>query len=402
MKIVIHDRPGYAFAVQLSQALAQRGHSVYHLHDTRFQSPQGAFLETIAFGGGGHFKRLGLQLDRPFQKYNLLQRRFQERAYGRLVSRKLAELQPDVVMSANTPPDAQMPIFQHCRRHGIRFVSWVHDIHASAITAVLNRKLAGLGSLVGRYYEHLERQTIVGSDAVVVITHDFLSLTDRWDIPRAKVTVIPNWAPLADLPVRPRHNTWTASHNLDDYFCFLYAGTLGLKHNPALLLQLAQHFQDKATVRVVVASEGLGADWLREQKIRHQVDNLILLDFQPLDIFPDMLAGGDVLLGILTPEAGTYSVPSKVLSYLCAQRPVLLAVPQDNLAARIIADEQAGLVVAATQPDAFFAAAERLYTKPAWRAEFGRHGRAYAERSFDIEHICFQFERVLEGSDHAA
>jgi hypothetical protein len=44
-------------------------------------------------------------------------------------------------------------------------------------------------------------------------------------------------------------------------------------------------------------------------------------------------------------DAGTLSVPSKVQPYLCAGRPILLAAPAENLAARIVARENAGLVV---------------------------------------------------------
>ncbi|MCE0445535.1 hypothetical protein LT493_12320 [Streptomyces tricolor] len=56
-----------------------------------------------------------------------------------------------------------------------------------------------------------------------------------------------------------------------------------------------------------------------------------------------MLGTGDVLVVLLGPDAGQFSVPSKTLSYLCAGRPVLGLMPADNLAARLL--RQAGSAV---------------------------------------------------------
>ena len=55
--------------------------------------------------------------------------------------------------------------------------------------------------------------------------------------------------------------------------------------------------------------------------------SLRCLGFQPFEVLPDVLGSADVLVAILEPDAGVFSVPSKVLSYFCAGRPVLLAVP---------------------------------------------------------------------------
>ena len=92
-----------------------------------------------------------------------------------------------------------------------------------------------------------------------------------------------------------------------------------------------------------------------------------------------MLASGDVLVGILDEEAGVFSVPSKTLSYLCAARPLLLAVPKDNLAARITRQQGAGITVAPKDMEGFLAAAGFLHASPDEREEFGKKARAYAE-----------------------
>jgi glycosyltransferase involved in cell wall biosynthesis len=109
-----------------------------------------------------------------------------------------------------------------------------------------------------------------------------------------------------------------------------------------------------------------------------------------------------VLLAILEPDAGVFSVPSKVLSYLCAARPLLLAVPQENLAAKIVAQNKAGLVVNPEDTAAFIQAAVLLREDSGLREELGRNGRNYAETHFNIEKITNKFEAVLKQTNPIA
>ena len=104
-----------------------------------------------------------------------------------------------------------------------------------------------------------------------------------------------------------------------------------------------------------------------------------------------------MLLAILEREAGVLSVPSKVLSNMCAGRPQLLAVPPENLASQLLLREQAGLCVAPDDEAAWLQAAERLLVDEPLRRRLGANARAYAERAFDIERITDRFEALLTG-----
>ena len=170
-------------------------------------------------------------------------------------------------------------------------------------------------------------------------------LSKQLGIPTDKIYVIENWAPIDELPLRPRANEWARQHGLVDKRVVLYSGTLGLKHDPGAIVQLARHFSNQDDVEVVVVSEGRGADWLRRRREEERLSNLRLLPFQPYADLPDVLASGDVLLTLLEADAGAFSVPSKVLSYLCAGRALLAAVPSDNLAAEVVRRSGGGVLV---------------------------------------------------------
>jgi glycosyltransferase involved in cell wall biosynthesis len=331
----------------------------------------------------------GLALPAPIDKQAFVRRWQQERAYGRLAAATLRDFLPDVVLSANTPLDAQRHLLKVSREVGARFVFWVQDLIGLAAERLLREKVPVAGAVVGAHYARMERTLLERSDALVLITDDF-----RGAVPAIRrhpdAHTIPNWAPLGEVPPRPRANAWAEAQRLPERLRFVYSGTLGMKHNPALLLGLAERFPE---AEVVVISQGAGSEWLRER--RGGASNLRLLPFQPFEDLPDVLGAADVLVAVLEPDAGVFSVPSKVLTYLCAGRPLLLAVPPENLAARIVAEHEAGLVAPPENADAFLAAAADLVADAERRASFGANARAYAERHFAIDAIADRFESVL-------
>jgi glycosyltransferase involved in cell wall biosynthesis len=252
-----------------------------------------------------------------------------------------------------------------------------------------------VGEPLGRLFVRTERNLLVLSDSVVTISPDFVRTLSEWGLSTERISVIENWAPLEELPHRSRQSSWSTTHGLADKTTFLYSGTLGRKHDPTLLLELAVRFRHRPDVVLVVISEGQAAEWLAVQKESLALDNLVLLPFQPYDALPDVLGSADVLVVILERDAGVFSVPSKVLTYQCAGRPLLAAVPPENLAGRIIAESECGLVFDSDDREGFLAAAEKLAADEDLRIRLGRNGRTYAEATFDIGVIADRFETVL-------
>ncbi|MCW5936362.1 MAG: glycosyltransferase family 4 protein [Fimbriimonadaceae bacterium] len=390
MRILVHDFSGHPFQVELSRSLARRGHETVHAFSSSFLTPKGALARRE--DDPAMFQSFPITLPGGFDKTDMRKRRQADIEHGRRAVAKIEEMRPDIVLCANTPLDALVPMQKATHRVGGKFVFWVQDLIGEAVKRLLGAKIPVVGGLVGDYYINMEKTALRKSDAVVVISEDF-----RPFIPAepSRVHVIENWAPLADMPVRDRKNPWGAKHGLADTTNVLYSGTLGMKHNPELLIQLALRAQEQPDVRVIVVSEGASVEFLKKRIGETGLKNVVLLPFQPFEDMPDMLGTADVLVAILEPDAGVFSVPSKVLTYLCAARALLLAVPPENLAARIVKENNAGFVVSPLDQDGFVAASQELLSDRAGREAKGLNARAYAERTFDIERITDLFEKVL-------
>ena len=77
----------------------------------------------------------------------------------------------------------------------------------------------------------------------------------QWNVDH-KTIVVPNWAPIDELPVRSRQNAWSERHGLADCPVVLYSGTLGLKHDPSILAVIAAELEHSTpAAKVVVISE---------------------------------------------------------------------------------------------------------------------------------------------------
>jgi colanic acid biosynthesis glycosyl transferase WcaI len=394
MRVFVHDYAGHPFQVQLSRELARRRHEVLHLHCGSVKTGKGAVESKT--DDERLFRVDAVHLSGEFERYSPWRRLWHERAYGTKVAERLRSFRPEVVLSANTPLIAQRILLSQSERLGSKFIFWQQDILGLGITRVLGRRYPVIGPLVGNRFLALERSLLRSSDGIVVISADFLPVLAALGIAPDKAYVIENWAPIEELPVRPRDNEWAKAHGLVDKRVLLYSGTLGLKHDPELIVRLAEHFHEERDIAIVVISEGIGAEWLSRRRTEQGLANLRMLGYQPYEALPDVFGSADVLLAILEADAGVFSVPSKVLSYLCAGRPLLAAIPLENLAARLIRQSGAGFVADPSDVEGFLAAARSLLAEEGLRRDFGERARHHAEVNFDIHRITDRFEAVFD------
>lgn len=389
MHILIHDYAGHPFQAELSRQLAQNGHTVTHAWFAGDTGPKGRMSHQPGDADTLHFAPLSIAQD--YSKTNFIKRRQGDIAYGQVLADLAKQIQPDLVISGNTPTEAQEALTVHCQRSGLPFIYWCQDFYSIAASRLLEKKLPGLGHVIGAYYRFLERRQMRRAAQVLHITEAFRAQTDAWGIPSERVSVIPNWGAINEIPLMGRDTPWAAEQGLGEGTRFVYSGTLALKHNPAHLSELARGLS--APDELVLISAGVGADSLLEQAA--QLPRMRPLPLQPFERFAEVLGSADVLLALIEREAGTFSVPSKILSYLCAGRPIVLAAPKDNLAARILTETGAGKVVEPEDVAGFRAAALSFAQDPALAQAAGAAGRRYAEDNFQLPQVAARFEALF-------
>lgn len=394
-RIVVHDFAGHPGQAQLSRALARRGHVVVHQHCPSYTTGRGALSPAPRDPQSLRFEPC--PMDGTFERYSPARRLCQETAYGLEAGRRIAAADPDVAIVSNVPLVALAVASRTLARRGVPTVLWQQDVYSAAITDAAVRRLSHAGRLVGWSATRMERSVARSSQAVVPIATTFLETLSAWGV-REKSTVIGNWGPVGEIAVCDKHNPFSEAMGLADVPVVMYSGTLGFKHDPSALADIATTLRTACPeARLVVISEGQGRDWLEQWKREHAADNLTLLDYQPYSELGYVLGSADVLLAVLEPGASRFSVPSKVLTYLCAQRAIVAVVPADNTVAEILRASRAGIVVDPQDRRSLCEQVVRLLDDETLRDRLGAAGRRYAELHFSVDDVATQFESIVEG-----
>ncbi|MCU1659162.1 MAG: glycosyltransferase WbuB [Pseudonocardiales bacterium] len=402
MRVNLHDFSGHPFQAQLARNLAARGHDVLHGYSSQYITGHGR-LE-VGAQDPATLRMEGLTAGAPMVKYSPIGRSRFELAYADAWRQQLEAEAFDVVVACNVPLFALARMRRYFTRRKLPWVLWHQDVYSLGVAGEAERKLPRrLAATVRDRVERIERAQVESASAVVAIGEPFRAQYARWGVRCDHVQVIPNWAPLDELTPGRRANAWAAGQQLPtEPVRIMYAGTLGRKHNPMLLLDLLDATRARGlNAMLVVVSEGVGADDLAAASAGRA--DVRVIGYQPADVLSDVLASADVMIALLEPDAAQFSVPSKVLSYLSVGRPTIALVPDGNPCA---ADVRAsgGCVAAPTLAGATEAARwlAEISAEPEALRALGERARALAVERFDIERIGSQFEEILaEAAGHA-
>lgn len=391
VRILVHDYSGHPFQVELSRELARRGHAVTHSFCPGWVSGKGHLVaepgETLTFDPVGPTE--------PIAKDRFARRVLAETRVGWELLRQVRRTRAQTAMLSNAQIPTLVVFALGMALMRRPWVLWHQDVYAVAVKSFAGDKLGRMFRVVAAVFSVAEKWVSRRAAAVVVIAPSFVPVHQEWGT-ADKVTVIPNWAPLDEIRPVARKNDWAIEHELDDTATLLYSGTLGLKHNPTLLVGLARQVIDGGRpVRLVVVNEGPAVEVIRAEAERLEVP-VTLLPFQPYERLSEVLGAGDILVVLLEQQAGAFSVPSKTLSYLCAGRPILGMMPSENLASALIT-RAGGLVTSPTEQALPAAAswAAGVLDDADLREELGLASRDLAEQEFALAGCADRFEAIL-------
>ena len=377
--LLISDWAGHPFTYELADALNRQDEAAAYSYCAATLTPKARFsgeLQAISVGSGWRF-----------EKYRPVARLISEVRYGVGLARVVWRTKPSTHVVCNMPLVSGAVAWLLSLPLRLQLVVWLQDVQSGLASSSVGDGLAG------RILSELETFLLRRANRVIAISVELGEEAERRGVDPDRIGVMENWAPIEQLPVLARNDEWLAGAGVSVRRpVFLYSGTLGRKHDPSLLVDLARSLAGSGG-QVIVVSEGEGADALRScTAADDRLDNLTILPYQPFDQLPHALASADVLVVILEPSAAQFSVPSKTLSYLCAGRPILASIPPDNPAARLVAQRAlAGLVAPPDDRSQFVEGAQTLASDEDLRTALGSSGRGFAEEHFAEKRVVRLF-----------
>lgn len=265
----------------------------------------------------------------------------------------------------------------------------VQDLHPdAAIEAGLIKNSALIA--ISRW---LERYSYRNADALAVICPAFKEHCMKLGAAAGTVTVIPNFIRRGLVEANDSGEEFRARLSVGpDEFIVLYAGTIGFAAGASIVVDAAAILcKSMPRVRVVFVGEGPLVAPLKASVAAMGLGNVLFHGFVPKAELSAMQAASDLSLVTLAPGRGRFSVPSKVLAYMSAERPVLAAVDGDSETARLVRESGCGVVCAADGA-ALATAIERMANMPAEsRAVLAKQGRSYLLTSLSEELVAEQY-----------
>lgn len=258
-----------------------------------------------------------------------------------------------------------------------------------------------LGLVRGRFLKWVlrcvEKYGYRNADALTVICESFKRhCVTRGAMPEV-VKVIPNWIDLNEIKPRSRINAFRCAAGLaDEDYVVLYAGTLGYVSGAEVVLSAARELSNLPEVRFVFVGGGAMFEELQRMAAKDRLTNVIFAPFQPRDVLGDVQAISDVSVVTLGAGKGKNSVPSKVLGYMAAARPIVASVDCDSETALTISAAKCGRVVEPGSGEKLAEAILKFKGDSELSRTLASNGRLFLERHYSRQDIVDQYSMFFE------
>lgn len=345
----------------------------------------------------------GVRLVRCFattsRRSRMLSRLAENLSFGLTSALALARLpRPDVVYLNSWPLFATALCATVSRWRGIPFVVSVQDVYPESL--VIQGRIGERG-WVTRLLRRLDRRTARAAAAVLVLTEQWASLYRRTrEVEPARVRVVPNWideSALVTSAAMPR--AWRRGHSIGDAtFLLVYGGNVGTAAGVEELIESFAGVGAPDTM-LLVAGEGSALEACQELAENLAPDTVGFHHPWPEEETAAVLGAADLLVLPTRGLQSAVSVPSKLIAYLLAGRPVLaIAVPDSESAAVVRASGAGWIVRPGDQESLASAIAEARALSAAERAALGEAGRLYALDHFSRRAVLPGVLEIVRGA----
>lgn len=288
-------------------------------------------VQPMKWGVWGLYKKsqyrgMNGELEEPITVYHVPQKKFKSTLlrlvgfiYWHIVSFLMGLFMKniDVILSPSPPLTIGRLNNWLGKLKGCKVVYNVQEIYPDILNKPEN-------SIVTKYLRGMEKRVYNQSTAVTTIDQVFYdTIVNRFE-DKSKLHVIPNFV---DTEL---YKCGVSTEALDkslfpenDNIKLLYAGNIGWAQDWEPLVKLAEKTKD-SPVDYFLIGMGVKKDWVIEQKKILGLENLHILDYQPRQLVPAILAYSDLQYIFMTPESEGMGFPSKVYTIMACARPLLV------------------------------------------------------------------------------
>jgi len=211
----------------------------------------------------------------------------------------------------------------------------------------------------------------------------------------SKIKLLHNWVDVEHHRVNHVGVDFRKKWGITHKHIAVFAGVMGPSQYLDLILNIAEHMQDRTDLLFLLVGDGKERLRLEQLAAQKSLKNVRFEGFISRDVYPDLLNICSIGLVCLSPQNMTPVVPGKILGHMAAGLPVAAFLHESSDAHEMIAAASCGVSTNSGDLDACVLALQKLLANETQFVEIGQRGRSYALEHFSKEVCVSQIENML-------
>lgn len=323
-------------------------------------------------------------------KNNIIHRVFNFIELYRKFKKELKEAKEDIFFCVSNPPFLPYLTIKHAKKINKKTVFLLHDLYPDILIKLGKLKK---NNLITKLIYYMNNYAFKNSDKIVVLGRDTKNyLMENYGVSDEKVEIITNWG--KDNTLLPSKSDFRKTHNLLNKFVIMYTGNLGETAEFDTLLNTAK-IMNNDDIKFVIIGDGRKKRDIEKTINEKQLNNVILLGYQPEDEYYAILNSADALFVSLRKELKGISVPSKTYTYLSVGKPIIAVVPKGSEVELSIKEDKYGIY---NEYDPYKLKEQiiELYRNKDKYNELCENAKAAFTKKYDLKLILEKYEKLFK------
>jgi len=305
---------------------------------------------------------------------------------------------PDVIYSNAWPIFATGFIALAARLRGVPLVLSVQDVYPESLISQGRIREEGL---LARGMRWVDRGIARRSRALIVLSERWAGLYQNGrGVPATRISVIPNWFEGGAIDPSVGRAPGRALLGIpEDAFVLAYGGNVGVAAGVETVIEAFSLLKEKRNLYLVIAGEGSRLEACRERAKQIDPKRILFRSPWPQEETSLILGSADILVLPTQGRQSLASVPSKLVAYMLAERPVLALAEEESDLAEVIRRAGCGWVVPPDQPQRLADRIREVIRSPYSDLKVrGSAGRVFALARFTSEACLTRVVELLENA----
>jgi glycosyltransferase involved in cell wall biosynthesis len=253
--------------------------------------------------------------------------------------------------------------------------------------------------IVAKTMRLIDCRILAVASKIIVISSFFKDILIRErQINNHKIDVVPNWVDSNTIDIEISKDAFRTQLRIPkDAFVFAYAGNIGVAAGMSNVIKAFSKTNNKKDVYLLIAGDGSSLQQCKEHAIKSGNSRIVFYNPWPASETSLLLRTADVFILPTRGDQSLSSVPSKLIGYMLAARPVIATVNVNSETTQIIHDAKCGWVIPPdSSEDLAFMINRVLKIDKERLSKLGQSGREYALKYFSSEACLPKVIRVFK------